>query len=409
MILERAHGGIFTELAVLYAKHQPEKVLDHLKQYYQRIALFKVIKQLIQMHLWKELTFAYEKYNEFDNAVVTMMDHPTVAWVHTSFKGLVAQISNADILYRALNFYLLFSPLELSELLSVIGHKIDATRVIELLRRSNNLQLIKSWLVSIQPQNIQSVNEAVIELHVEDGDYEALRHSIDSFDLFDGISLARSLERHECLEFRRIASYLYRRASRWTEAIELSKTDKLYGDCIETAAQSRSPEVVDALLRWFVSEKLFECFGAATFVCYDLVSSDLILELAWRSQCIDFAMPYLIQAMREQNSVIAKISTQLEEMHGKVDETKQIAQQAASLSAAPPGFAPSTPFPDGAFNPSFESGNTGFAPQFPDQVAFAGSVGGFAAPPDPFGRPAPFAASSGGFTTFGQPPSMPPF
>jgi hypothetical protein len=40
-----------------------------LKLSWQRIALFRAIRQLQEVHLWKELTFAYEKYNEFDNAV----------------------------------------------------------------------------------------------------------------------------------------------------------------------------------------------------------------------------------------------------------------------------------------------------------------------------------------------------
>ena len=403
MVLERAHGGIFTELACLYAKHQPEKVMEHLKNYYQRIALFKVIKQLNAMHLWKELAFAYEKYNEFDNAVLTMMDHPAVAWTHASFKELVAQVSNSDILNRALNFYLQYSPLELNDILAVVGQKMDTPRVVEMFRRTNNLQLVKSWLSSIQSNNIQAVNEALNQMHVEDGNYEALRQSIDSFDLFDGITLARSLENHECLEFRRIASYIYRKQQRWNDAINLSKQDHLYGDCIETAAQSRSAEVVEPLLRFFVDQKLFECFAAATFVCYDLVSSDLILELAWRNDCIDFAMPFLIQSMREQNQAIAKINAQLQEMGGKVEETKEIAQQVASQSQAPAGFAPSAPFPD-----------TGFAPQFPAQGQFPMSTGGFQQAPAPFSaQPAqPFAASGGGFP---QPmdgsfqPQFPPF
>ncbi|KAH0790147.1 Clathrin heavy chain 1 [Histomonas meleagridis] len=116
MSLERAHGGIFTELAVLYAKHQPEKVLEHLKTYYQKIALFKVIKQLNLMHMWKELTFAYEKYSEYDNAVLVMMEHPSTSWEHGHFKDLISQVSNADILYRSLTFYLNYSPLDLNEL-----------------------------------------------------------------------------------------------------------------------------------------------------------------------------------------------------------------------------------------------------------------------------------------------------
>ncbi len=159
-----------------------------------------------------------------------------------------------------------------------------------------------------------------------------MRRSIDSFDLFDGVALARELRQHECLEFRRLASYLYRKLERWDEAIALSREDQLYGYCIETAAQSRSPEIVEALLRGFVEQKLFGCFAAATFVCYDLVSSDLILELAWRNDCMDFAMPSLIQSLREQNQTIARVSAKLEEMSGKVEETKEIAQQAASAS-----------------------------------------------------------------------------
>jgi len=370
MVLEPAHGGIFTELAVLYAKHQPEKVLEHLKTYFNRIALFKVIKQLREMHLWKELTYAYEKYNEFDNSIITMMEHPSASWVHNTFKDLIAQISNADIIYRSLNFYLLYSPLELNEILTIVGSKIDAPRVVDTFRRSGNLQLIKSWLASIQNQNIQAVNEALNELYIEDGDYESLRHSIDSYDLFESVSLARKLETHECLEFRRISSYIYRKAQRWNEAIELSKKDKIYSDCIETASQSRQPEIVENLLRFFMKEKLFECFAAATYVCYDLITPDLILELSWRNGCTDFAMPYLIQSLREQSNTISKLTSKLDEMNGELDETKQVAKQAASLSQAPPGFNASAAFPDAnsSFTPSFPdpNSNQSFTPTFPD-------------------------------------------
>ena len=46
-----------------------------------------------------------------------------------------------------------------------------------------------------------------------------LRASIDAFDNFDNIALAQRLERHELIEFRRIAAYLYRFAeqmNKWT-------------------------------------------------------------------------------------------------------------------------------------------------------------------------------------------------
>ena len=58
--------------------------------------------------------------------------------------------------------------------------------------------------------NITAVNEALNLLYIEDEDYEALRASIDHFNNYDPIALALSVEKHELLEFRRIAAYLYK-------------------------------------------------------------------------------------------------------------------------------------------------------------------------------------------------------
>jgi clathrin heavy chain len=393
--LERAHGGIFTELAVLYAKHQPEKCMEHLKQFNNRIALFKVIKTLQAMHMWKELVYAYDKYSEYDNAVLTVIDHPASSWSHNYFKELIAQVSNPDILYRSLNFYLTISPMEISDLLSSIGSKLDATRLVDIFRRSGNLQLIKGYLASIQGTNVQAVNEALNQMYIEDGDYDALRKSIDQYTLFEQITLARQLENHECLEFRRISSYIFRKNSRWTESIELSKKDKFYQDAIETASQSKNTEVVEELLHFFLDNDLIECFAAATFVCYDLLSSDVVLELAWRKGCTDFAMPFLIQSMREQNQAVAKLNEEIAELKGSVEETKQAAQ--ASASVAQPTFDAGFPA-DGAT--SFPASGDPFAasgaPQsFAPQAGFA-SGGGFAQPSFD-AQPQGGFASGGGF------------
>ncbi len=51
---------------------------------------------------------------------------------------------------------------------------------------------------------------------------------------------------------RRIASYLYRRSKRFEKSIELSKKDKQYKDCVDTAAESGSTELVESLLNFFV-------------------------------------------------------------------------------------------------------------------------------------------------------------
>ncbi len=47
------------------------------------------------------------------------------------------------------------------------------------------------------------------------------------------------LEKHELMEFRRIASFIYKRNLKWRKAVALAKTDKLYKDAMETVAQVR--------------------------------------------------------------------------------------------------------------------------------------------------------------------------
>lgn len=65
------------------------------------------------------------------------------------------------------------------------------------------------------------------------------------------------------------------------------------------AAESKDTELAEKLLQWFLEEGKQECFGATLFTCYDLLHPDTVLELAWRHNIMDFAMPYFIQVTRE--------------------------------------------------------------------------------------------------------------
>lgn len=60
---------------------------------------------------------------------------------------------------------------------------------------------------------------------------QGLRASIDAYDNFDNITLAQRLEKHELIEFRRIAAYLYKGNNRWKQSVELCKKDRLYKVC----------------------------------------------------------------------------------------------------------------------------------------------------------------------------------
>jgi len=178
--------------------------------------------------------------------------------------------------------------------------------VVSIFEKSDNIPLIKSYLISVQQVNNKAVNTAYNDLLIEEEDYKSLRDSIDHFDNFDNIALAQRLEKHELLEFRRIAAHLFKRNKRWKQSMTLSKQDKLYRDAMETASESKDAETAEELLRYFVSTGNKECFATCLFVCYEMVRTDVVLELAWRNGLQDFAMPYIIQVAREY---IAKVDT----------------------------------------------------------------------------------------------------
>merc|ERR1711957_948300 len=75
--------------------------------------------------------------------------------------------------------------------------------------------------------------------------------------------------------------------------------DKMHKDAMETARESGAKDLCDELLKYFVDEGHKECFAACLYTCYDLITPDVAMELAWRKGMLDFSMPYLIQVLRE--------------------------------------------------------------------------------------------------------------
>ena len=181
-----------------------------------------------QAHLWSELVFLYDKYEEFDNAIVTIMAHPTEAWKENTFKDIVAKVANIELYYKALQFYLDFHPRLINDLLLVLVPRLDHTRTVGFFIKRNHLRLVKPYLKAVQQHNNKSVNEALNDVLIEEEDYEGLRKSIDAFNNFDNIQLAQRLEKHELIEFRRIAAYLYKMNNRWQQSVDLCKKDRLF-------------------------------------------------------------------------------------------------------------------------------------------------------------------------------------
>lgn len=248
--LERAHMGIFTELGIALSKYHPDRVMEHLKLFWGRINIPKVIRACEEANLWPELVFLYCHYDEWDNAALAMMERAADAWEHHSFKDIIVKVANLEIYYRALNFYLQEQPSLLTDLLQALAPRIDVNRVVKMFEKSDNIPLIKPFLLNVQSQNKKSVNNAINDLLIEEEDYKTLRDSVESYDNYDPVELAQRLERHDLVFFRQIASNIYRKNKRWDKSIALSKQDKLFKDAIETAAMSGKGDVVEELLRY---------------------------------------------------------------------------------------------------------------------------------------------------------------
>ncbi|XP_026877964.2 clathrin heavy chain 1 isoform X3 [Electrophorus electricus] len=316
--LERAHMGMFTELAILYSKYKPQKMKEHLELFWSRVNIPKVLRAAELAHMWAELVFLYDKYEEYDNAIVTMITHPTDAWKDASFKEIISKVANVELYYKSLQFYLEYKPLLLNDLLTVLAPKLDHTRAVSFITKENQLRLVKPYLRSVQSHNNRAVNEALNDLLTVEEDFQGLRASIDAYDNFDSISLAQRLEQHELIEFRRIAAYLYKTNQRWAQSIRLCKRDKLYKDAMQYAAESKDGELAQTLLHWFLEEGQRECFAACLFTCYDLLAPDVVLELAWRHGLLDLAMPFFTQVMREYLTKVDELAGQV-----KVDKLEE--------------------------------------------------------------------------------------
>jgi len=279
----------------------------------------------------------YAHHDEFDNAIKIMMEHPAEAFDHQVFLENVVHLVNNELFYKSINFYLEQYPAYVTDLLATITSKIDHERVARDARASGSLPLIKKYLENVQQYNLVQVNEALNFLYIEEEDFESLRASIEAYTNFDQMVLAKQLESHSLLEFRRIAAFLYKLKKQFSKSIELSQQDKLYKDAMETAAQSTSQETAEGLLQFFVDNQLKDCFAACLYTCYSLIRPDVAMELAWKAKIMDMAYPYFIQIVREYTTKVDElVKTQKE-------AKKMITRQDVAPEQTAPAYTPEQP------------------------------------------------------------------
>ncbi|GCA62156.1 clathrin, heavy chain [Kipferlia bialata] len=342
---ERAHVGVYTELGVLYAKFRPESLMGLIQTHGADCNLAILIKTVQKCHLWSELVVLYIAYEEWDSAVATMIERSGVAFDHGKIKTCLAHIASRDLLYRVFGFYLSTQPSLTLDLLPAAEAQLDPSQLVSLARSSDSLFLLKPYLLQIVDKDVPAVNEALTDLYIAEGDFEALAQHVRDHTSFEQIALARRLERHDLVFFRRIAVDLYSQNKRYASAIELSIRDGLFQDAMGTARQSGDAAIAEKLLCTFVEDPLEvvpaerlagvrkECFSACLMSCFDLIAPETAIELAWRHGLSDYAMPFIIRYLGNMHRTIGVLQKDLQDRQAAAKEA--VAPEAPGASPAP--------------------------------------------------------------------------
>jgi len=316
--------------------------MEHIKLFWSRLNIPTLLVACQQNLHWNEAVFLYTHYDQYDNAIDALITHSAEAWKHPLFKEVIQQVSNTEIYYRALRFYLEEHPLLLNDLLLDLAGHLDHHRVVDMLTHASHLPLAEKYLLHVQRENLPPINEAVNGLFVKQEEYRRLRESVDAYNNFDQIALAQQLENHDLMELRRISAHLYKINKRHDRSIDLSKKDELWQDAADTAADSADQGLSEALLYFFVEKKLYEVFAAALYTCFELVRPDVVLELSWRFGLLDYAMPFFVQTFREYDDhlkyVYERILKMDKEMEAKEGEEKKKKEEHQAADTA--GFMP---------------------------------------------------------------------
>ena len=119
-----------------------------------------------QAHLWAELVFLYDKYEEYDNAVLAMMAHPTEAWRESHFKDIITKVANIELYYKAIQFYLDYKPMMLNDLLLVLAPRMDHTRAVNFFTKVIIFYKTLIFAISLNRLLVEEVPNLLLPLQV---------------------------------------------------------------------------------------------------------------------------------------------------------------------------------------------------------------------------------------------------
>lgn len=334
LALDRAHMGMFTELAILYSRHRPAKLMEHLGLYWSRLSISRVIAACEAANLWSEQVFLHFHNEEHDRAVQVMLEHAGVALDHDRLGKALLKCTNTDTLYSALRYYATQHPKRVNDLLALLASRVDPIKIVGLFERMALLSLAKGYLVSVQSMHSPVINQALNEVLLEEEDVEGLQLSISRSDRFDTDVLAKRLASHVLPQFRRLAAHIYKQARRWEDAIAILKADALYSEALALAAESKSRACAEGILRYFGELKNETMFAACLVTAYGLIRIDVAMEVGHRNGWQTSLLPFLCQAMREYQEKVDRLERDVESLRSAAAANSTVAANNGGLVGA---------------------------------------------------------------------------
>lgn len=82
-----------------------------------------------------------------------MIEHSPTAFNHETYLQLIVKVSNNDLYYKSINFYIDEQPFQVNELLKTLANKIDLVKCTNVLRKMNMVPLVEPFLKIVQQTN----------------------------------------------------------------------------------------------------------------------------------------------------------------------------------------------------------------------------------------------------------------
>lgn len=176
---------------------------------------------------WKEVVFLYYSTNQFDNAINTIIEHSPEAFSHEQFLNIITKVTNQKLLFKGILFYLEEEPSLLNNLLQVISAKLDSQKLVQIMQKTNNIEIIADFLKTLQHENNQIINDEINRFLLEEEDFKSLYNSISTYSNYDQAKLLKQIEQSNLSELKKIAALIYRKNKQYDKALQVCKTHEL--------------------------------------------------------------------------------------------------------------------------------------------------------------------------------------